>query len=165
MEEPLLLLSGMMCDARLYGPQIAHFSSSRPVMVMSLTGHQSFASLAEAILDKAPPRFALAGLSMGGICAMEIIRHAPNRVSRLALMDTNPLPDPPERAEIRQSQVERVMAGDLREVIRDEMKPNYLADTPRKREVLDLCMEMALTLGPKVFADQSQALMHRPDQC
>ncbi len=163
MNEPLLLLPGMMCDARIFSPQIARFSAGRPVMMAPLTGRTSFAELAEDILAHAPPRFALAGLSMGGIAAMEIVRQAPDRVSRLALMDTNPLPEPAERAAARDSQIERVRAGALRAVMRDEMKPNYLTDGPTTGRILDLCMAMAEALGAEVFADQSSALKRRPD--
>ena len=66
-------------------------------MVAPLTGRNSIAGQAENVLAHAPPRFALAGLSMGGIVAMEIVRQAPERVSRLALMDTNPLAEADER--------------------------------------------------------------------
>ena len=165
MREPLLLLPGMMCDARLFASQVTAFSVSRPVMVAPLVGRTSFQELAADILAQAPPRFALAGLSMGGITAMEIVRQAPERVSRLALMDTNPLAEPPERAAERDSQIERVLAGALRPVMRDEMKPNYLTDGPHTGRILDLCMAMAEALGPEVFADQSRALQQRPDQC
>lgn len=162
--EPLLLLPGMMCDGRLFTPQIHAFSAERLVAVGALTGACTIENLAESILTDAPPRFALAGLSMGGICAMEIMRQAPERVTRLALLDTNALPDAARLAPVRDEQVRRALAVDLRVVMRDEMKPNYLADGPNKQAILDLCMEMADTLGAQVFADQSQALKTRPDQ-
>lgn len=164
MKEPLLLLPGMMCDARLFFPQIAAFSSERPVMVLPAIGERSMAGYARRVLDIAPPSFALAGLSMGGIIAMELVRQAPERVARLALLDTNPLADPPDKAPIREAQVAQVMTGGLREVMRDEMKPNYLADGPDKERILDLCMEMAEALGPETFSAQSHAIQTRPDQ-
>ena len=164
MPEPLVLLPGMMCDGRLFAPQIAAFSAQRPIMVVTSTAGTSMTGFARQILDIAPPEFALAGLSMGGIIAMEILRLAPARITRLALMDTNPLADPPEKAPLRQSQVAKVKAGKLRDVMRDEMKPTYLADGPLKAQVLDLCMDMAETLGPEVFVRQSRALQSRPDQ-
>ena len=154
-----------MCDARLFAPQFAALSGSRPVMVAPLTGRTTFEDLARDILNRAPPRFALAGLSMGGIAAMEMVRQAPQRVSRLALMDTNPLAEPAERAAERDAQIERVLAGGLRSVMRDEMKPNYLSDGPNTGRILDLCMAMADALGASVFSDQSRALQQRPDQC
>ncbi|NKB26237.1 MAG: alpha/beta fold hydrolase [Rhodobacteraceae bacterium] len=164
MREPLVLLPGMMCDGRLFAPQIAAFSSERAVMVAPLTGADTMQALAGAILAIAPPRFALAGLSMGGIVAMEMFRQAPERISRLALLDTNALADPPENAPVRQAQVKQALGGGLRNVMRDEMKPNYLSDGPDRDRILDLCMQMAEDLGPKVFADQSAAIQHRPDQ-
>ncbi len=164
MKEPLLLLPGMMCNARLFESQVAEFSNDRPVMVAPLTGRATIDELAQDILAHAPPRFALAGLSMGGITAMEIMRHAPARVSRLALMDTNPLAEAAEKAAERDGQIQRVQAGGLRSVMRDEMKPNYLSDGPRVGQILDVCMAMAEELGADVFADQSHALQKRRDQ-
>lgn len=164
MKEPLLLLPGMMCNARLFESQIAEFSNDRPVMVAPLTGRTTIEELAQDILAHAPPRFALAGLSMGGITAMEIVRQAPKRVSRLVLMDTNPLAEPADRAAERDGQIERVRAGGLRAVMRDEMKPNYLSDGPNIGRILDICMAMAEELGTEVFADQSHALQRRRDQ-
>ncbi len=165
MTEPVILLPGMMCDARLFAPQIAVLSATRPVMVAPLADGDTVAAMAAAILQYAPPRFALAGLSMGGIVAMEVIRQAPSRITRLALMDTNPLAEAPERAKMRDQQIVRVLGGALKAVIRDDMKPHYLADGSDRRTILDLCMDMALALGPDVFARQSRALQTRPDQC
>jgi len=164
MNEPLLLLPGMMCDSRLFTPQIAAFSLNRPVMIAPLVGRETFSDLAEDILTHAPPRFALAGLSMGGIAAMEIFRQAPERVSRLALLDTNPLAEPVEKATERDFQIERVRDGGLRAVMHDEMKPNYLTNGPHTGRILDLCMAMAEDLGAEVFAAQSRALQQRRDQ-
>ena len=160
---PLVLLPGMMCDARLFGPQVAAFSATRTLVLAPLVGSDSVRGLAEAVLATAPPVFALAGLSMGGIVAMEVVRQAPKRVARLALLDTNPFPDTPEVAARRGPQVARALAGGLAAVMRDEMKPMYLADGPGKAAILDICLDMALGLGPAVFAAQSAALAARPD--
>ncbi len=160
---PLVLLSGMMCDARLFGPQIAAFGG-RALHLAPLVGASSIQAMAAQILAEAPPRFALAGLSMGGIVAMEVIAQAPARVERLALLDTNPCTELPEVQARRAPQIARVLAGGLTEVMRDEMKPNYLTDGPDRDAILALCMEMACALGPQVFANQSRALRDRPDQ-
>ena len=162
--EPLVLLPGMMCDARLWGPQVAAFEAERQVIVLPITEHDKVADLARAVLDAAPPRFALAGLSMGGIVAMQVIATAHDRVTRLALMDTNPKAEHPAYAKQREPQIARVLSGELHEVMRDEMKPNYLAPGPGREAVLDLCMEMAEALGPGVFVRQSRALQTRPDR-
>lgn len=161
---PLVLLPGMMCDARLYAPQIAALSGRQAIHCAPLDAHDSMQDLARAVLDHAPPRFALAGLSMGGIVAMEIMSQAPDRVTRLALMDTNPRAELSDVRARRGPQMESVRKGRLREVMRDEMKPNYLADSPHKPAILDICMDMALSLGPEVFVRQSLALRDRPDQ-
>lgn len=121
-------------------------------------------ALASDVLAYAPERFALAGLSMGGIVGMEILRQAPDRVAGLALMDTNPLAELDEVKAGRGPQIDAVGRGNLRKVMAEEMKPNYLTDGPRRAAILDLCMDMAMDLGPDVFVNQSKALRDRPDQ-
>lgn len=160
---PLVLLPGMMCDARLWGPQMGALSR-RAVLHAPLTEHDTVQALAAAVLADAPPRFALAGLSMGGIVAMEVLRQAPARVDRLALLDTNPRAELPQVKAAREPQIAAVKSGRLRDVMRDELKPNYLVDSPEKPAILNLCMDMALDLGAEVFVRQSRALAHRPDQ-
>lgn len=160
---PLVLIPGMMCDARLWAPQMAALGR-RAVLHAPCTEADTMADLAAAILAAAPRRFALAGLSMGGIVAMEVLRQAPERVERLALLDTNPLAEAAEVQARRAPQIARALSGGLAAVMRDEMKPNYLADGPGQGVILDLCMDMALALGPEVFARQSRALRDRPDQ-
>lgn len=161
---PLVLLPGMMCDARLFEPQAVVIGRQRAIHHAPITNHASTAALAAEVLAHAPPRFALAGLSMGGIVAMEIMAQAPERVERLALLDTNPRAELPEMQAKRQPQMEKVKAGQLRDVLRDELKPNYLADGPGKPAILDLCMAMAMDLGADVFIRQSLALRDRPDR-
>lgn len=164
MAEPLVLLPGMMCDARLFGPQIAELSADTAVMVAPITQGERIEEIASSLLDQLPKRFALAGLSMGGIVAMEILRRAPDRITRIALMDTNPLAETPVIAANREPQIVKVRSGRMLEVMRDEMKPNYLAPGPYRGEVLDLVMDMAEVLGPEVFIRQSRALQRRKDQ-
>ena len=158
---PLVLIPGMMCDARMWGKVPAALPCpihhALPVQGKSIPG------IASAILREAPERFALAGLSMGGIVAMEMLEQAPARIERLALLDTNPLAEAPEVQARRGGQIARALAGDLAGVMRDEMKPSYLAD-PDDRVTLDLCMDMASSLGPEVFRCQSLALRDRADR-
>ncbi|MFC3614253.1 alpha/beta fold hydrolase [Lutimaribacter marinistellae] len=161
---PLILLPGMMCDARLFRPQIEGMSQRHPLMTMPIGGYDRMELLARAVIAQAPPRFALAGLSMGGILAMEILRQVPERVAGMALMDTNPLAERPEVKERRAPQIAAAEAGNLHRVMRDEMKPNYLTDGPNRTAILDLCMAMAMDLGPGVFINQSKALRDRTDQ-
>ncbi len=160
---PVVLLPGMMCDPRLWGPVMGAFAG-RDTLHPACTAADSVEALAAAVLTFAPPRFALAGLSMGGIVAMEVLRQAPERVERVALLDTNPLAETEPVRALRAPQIERAMAGRLEAVMRDEMKPNYLAQSNDNTAILDLCMNMALSLGPAVFARQSTALATRADQ-
>lgn len=161
---PVVLLPGMMCDARLFGPQIDALADQRPVQVLPIDGAATMTELARLALAAAPERFALAGLSMGGIVAMEMVRLAPERVVRLALLDTNPLAEDEARRALRATQMDKVLGGGLAKVMRDEIKPNYLVDGPDKSRILELCMDMALDLGPEVFVLQSLALRDRTDQ-
>ncbi|MEO0831237.1 MAG: alpha/beta fold hydrolase [Pseudomonadota bacterium] len=164
MAEPILFLPGMMCDARLFAPQIDMLSADRGVMVGNLTGSSQIGALAARVLDEAPRRFALVGLSMGGIVAMEILSRAPDRVTRVCLMDTNPLPETPKRAAEREPQIIGARTGRLAEIIRTEIKPAYLAPGPQRVDILNLVVDMAEALGPDVFVDQSRALQRRLDQ-
>jgi pimeloyl-ACP methyl ester carboxylesterase len=161
---PLVLIPGMMCDGRLFNPQSAALSGERAIQLAPISAHDNVAALAQDILDNAPPTFAVAGLSMGGIVAMEMMRRSPERIERLALLDTNPLAETDLVRAGRLPQMEKVRNGRLENVMREEMKPNYLSDGPHKSAVLDLCMSMAKSLGPDVFLRQSTALANRPDQ-
>lgn len=161
---PLVLVPGMRCDARIFAPQIAAFSGTRPLHLAPIAGHDSVAELARAVLSHAPPSFALAGLSMGGIVAMEILRQCPERLAGIALLDTNPLAETPEVAARRGPQMARVAAGGLDALIEGDMAPAYFADGTDATPLVALCRAMAGALGPEVFARQSRALIARPDQ-
>ena len=161
---PLIFLPGMMCDSRVFGPQVGALSLDRSVQVREIDAAENVADLAALVLAEAPKSFALVGLSMGGIVAMEIIRQAPDRVAGAALMDTNPLAEAEHLRALRGLQMDKALAGHLFEVLRDEMKPNYLVPGPNRDAVLELCMDMAMMLGPDVFCRQSIALRDRPDQ-
>ncbi|WP_299626332.1 alpha/beta fold hydrolase [Pelagibius sp.] len=164
--QPLLLLPGMMCDARLFAPQISDLDDIAEIRVGDLGGAETISEIARQVLEAAPwPRFALAGLSMGGIVAMEVMRQAPERVERLALLDTNHRAEAPDRQALRQPQIERAVGGALRRVLIEEMKPLYLAPQSRDDEtILNTVLDMALDLGAEVFVRQSTALRDRPDQ-
>ncbi len=164
--ETLVLVPGMMCDERLFGPQIAAFQQAYDIIVGDLTGADTIGGLASALLTAIPAeRFNLAGLSMGGIVAMAMAGIAPQRVMRLALLDTNHKADLPERSAARNDQITRVRAGHLREVVVEELKPHYLGGANRSNQaLLDLLVEMAVDLGADTFVCQALALRDRPDQ-
>ena len=158
------MVPGMMCDERIFSPQIEELSKNLEVTVADISNFSSVSELASDVLKKAPKSFSLLGHSMGGIVAMEIYSQEPKRIEKLILMDTNPKAELDEVKLKREPQIREVNKGKLLEVMRDEMKPNYLAESENKRSVLNVCMDMALTLGPDVFINQSRALQSRLDQ-
>ena len=164
MQLPLVFLPGMMCDARIFSPQIARFSGERIITVAPVNGADTIELIASKILMLMPPKFVLLGLSLGGIVAMEIVRQAPKRVSNLVLMDTNHSAELLSVRLKREPQIKSVEEGKLLEVMRQEMKPNYMIQEEKSSKISDLCMRMALDLGEKVFIDQSRALASRADQ-
>lgn len=161
---PLLLLPGMMCDARMFAPQFHALANVAECHVGHIGGADNMYDIAQQVLAQAPERFALAGLSMGGIVAMEVIRQAPDRVTHLALLDTNPRAELDEIKEARGPQIAAAKAGDLEVVLREQMISRYFSEQQPHRILDQLCLDMGLDLGPDVFIRQSLALRDRPDQ-
>ena len=161
---PLVFLPGMMCDSRLFEPQITNFSRNHFVCVAPVSGFDSMESIAAEILKVAPEQFILAGLSLGGIVAMEMVRQAPKRILKIALMDTNHKAELPEISAKRAPQIEGVNQGHLSQIMRDQIKPNYLQTGSKRTSISNLCMAMANDLGEQVFIEQSRALASRKDQ-
>lgn len=165
MSGSVVMLPGMMCDARLWHAQRdALVATGFEVRIGDLSRDDSVAAMAARILVEAPPRFALAGLSMGGIVAFEIWRRASDRVTHLALLDTNPHAELTARQALRVDEIAAVRAGRLREVVVESMKPRYLAASRRTDTVLrSLITDMAIELGAAVFERQSIAVRDRVD--
>ncbi|MBX6366588.1 MAG: alpha/beta fold hydrolase [Rhodospirillales bacterium] len=164
MTEPLVLLPGLLCDAALWAPQVSALRGlADPIMIGDLTRHDSMAGMAEAVLAEAPPRFALAGLSMGGYCAFEIMRRAPERVTRLALLDTSARPDTDEQRARRRGLIELAEKGEFKGVTPRLLPllihPDRLGDEALTATV----MGMAERVGKEAFLRQQKAIMGRPD--
>ena len=121
--DPLVVLPDMMCDARLFAPQIDGLSHDRAVMVGPVHLGERVEESASMILDMALRRFALCGHGFGGTVALEILRRAPTRVSRLCLIATNPMGETPVRAAEREPQIIAARTGWLEQVIREELIP------------------------------------------
>jgi len=160
---PVVLVPGLTCSARLYAEQIPALWRFGPVIVADHTRDDSMASIARRILAGAPPRFALAGLSMGGYIAFEIMRQAPQRVARLALLDTGARAETPEQTERRKVVIALAKSGRYAEVP-DIAFPIYvhrnrLNDADLKRTM----RMMAEETGVDAFLRQQQAIMSRPD--
>lgn len=156
----IIFLPGFMCDGRLFQPQKSALGSEGfECLDGDITRSASIESIAKDVLSSAPDRFALVGLSMGGIVALEIIRQAPQRVSHLGLLNTTANAD--KIQELRKNQICRVASGQLDLVMQEELKPQYLAAQNRTKERLNLLADMGRKLGEEVFARQSIALMTR----
>ena len=160
----LVMIPGMMCDERIFSPQIDSLGDEIELTIADISRFSSVVDLASDVLKKAPRKFSLLGHSMGGIVAMEMYSQEPNRIEKLILMDTNPNSELEEVKSKREPQIKDVSEGRLLNVMRDEMKPNYLAQSRNQSSVLNVCMDMALSLGPDVFINQSRALQTRADQ-
>lgn len=162
MSPPILLIPGLLCTPRLYAEQLPALWRSAPVTVASHHQADSMAALADRILADAPPRFALVGLSMGGYIAFEIMRAAPNRVSRLALLDTTARPDTPAQSQRRREQIDRTRAGHFAQVV-DELIEVWVRPSRRDDGMRRLIHRMAAETGPEAFIRQQTAIMNRMD--
>lgn len=161
---PLVLLPGMMCDARLFAPQVERFSAERTIVVPRIPDATGMHEIAETLLPQLPQEFALCGLSMGGIVAMEVLRQAPARVKKLALLDTNARAELPEVAAGRQAHIDLVRSGGLDDLMVGNFIPKYLTEPEKRPDIVQTCLEMARSIGPNSFESQSIALRDRPDQ-
>lgn len=161
----VVLLPGNMCDAQLWDGVRAdlRIAGWRSVDA-DTTRDETISSMAARALASADGPLVPVGFSMGGIIALEMSRQAPSRIVGLALLDTNPGADLPERAAARPAQQRRVRDGQLQAIVRDELKPVYLANVNRDNTALkEFLLDMALKLGPDVFVQQSEALRTRRD--
>lgn len=158
----VIFLPGFMCDGRLFGPQINHLSPmGYDCRIGDLSGAATIERMASSVLRDAPGRFALVGLSMGGIVAFEIMRQAPDRVTHLALLNTTARRNAAGQA--RKEQMKRVVAGELSLVLREDLKPQYLAEANRTPATLSLLEAMGRQLGENAFVRQTMALTIRRD--
>lgn len=163
MSQSLVLLPGLLNDHRLWAHQTAALADMAAIVVADLTQDETMSAMAERVLATAPPRFALAGLSMGGYVAMEIMRNAPERVERLALLDTTARPDTPEQSERRTGSMAIARSGGF-EKIMPVMLPNLVhPDHLALERVGGVAKDMARAIGPDAFVRQQNAIMHRPD--
>jgi pimeloyl-ACP methyl ester carboxylesterase len=160
---PLLMLPGLLLDERLYAPQIVALADLAEPRVADLTGADSIAGMAEQVLGTAPERFALCGLSMGGYVALEIMRRAPERVLKLALLDTQARPDPDERRAGRREQIAKAEGGHLDEVVGQLLQLFIHPQRQTDGVLTDAVRAMAAPVGVAGFRRQQTAIMNRPD--
>jgi pimeloyl-ACP methyl ester carboxylesterase len=163
MVETLVLIPGLACTARLFEPQIGALSAARTIVVAEHTQDDSIAAIAARLLREVPGRFDLAGLSMGGYIAMEVVRKAPERVERLALLDTSARPDAPEASHDRQRLIALAEAGRFEE-IHSALWPRLVhPDRQDDQTLQDIIFGMTRETGAEVYIRQQRAIMARPD--
>ena len=161
--EPLLLLSGLLSDGALWRAQVDDLADIAAPTIPDLSLDDTIAGMADRALANAPPRFALAGLSMGGYVALEILRRASGRVTRLALLDTSARMDTPEQAERRREAIALAEGGGFDEVA-DRMLPNLVHPDRLSDEGLASAIRaMARRLGKDGFLRKQRAIMGRID--
>jgi pimeloyl-ACP methyl ester carboxylesterase len=163
MIEPLVLIPGLSCDARLYAPQWPALAPGRPILVAQHDRDENLGDIAERLLAVAPARFALCGLSMGGYAAFEVMRRAPERVTRLALLDTSAKPATPETNAPREQMIALAQKGAFDNVTtllwQRLVAPARLSDEALRLDV----RSMAEAVGADGFVRQQRAIMGRPD--
>lgn len=160
---PLVLVPGLNCSARVYAPQLPALWQFGPVQVADHRRGNSMAEIAGTILAHAPPRFALAGFSMGGYIALEILRQAKDRVLRLALLDTAAAADRPEQTEKRRKAIALTQEGRTAE--REEALWPLLVHESRLNDeaVKAVVKAMHQETGTEAYINQQNAIMHRAD--
>ena len=162
--ETVILVPGLLCDADVWAHQIAALDDRYDVVVPDLTRHDSLAGMAEHILEAAPDRFSVLGHSMGGRVALEVWRHAPDRVARLGLLDTGVHPASAEELPKRQAMLD-ISAGQGMTALADAwlppmVKPGLLETDTGLRARLYAMVER---MTPAIHRQQITALVNRLD--
>jgi pimeloyl-ACP methyl ester carboxylesterase len=160
---PLVLLPGLLCDSALWQAQITALADIAAITVADLTRDDSLPAMARRVLAAAPPRFALAGLSMGGYVAQEIMREAPERVSRLAILDSSARPDVPEQTARRRQLIDLALRADLIALL-PFVWPLYVHEEQQgDQRLFEAYTAMTRRVGRDAFLRQQQAIMARRD--
>jgi pimeloyl-ACP methyl ester carboxylesterase len=163
MSESLILVPGLNCTARLFEPQIEALSGSRHVLVADHTSDDSLPSIASRLLENAPERFAIAGLSMGGYVALEVMRQAAERVTALALLDTSARPDTDEARQNRAKMI-ALAESDRLDEIHALLWPRLVAPSHQNDAALEnVVLGMMHATGRDAYVRQQRAIMARPD--
>lgn len=160
---PVVLIPGLNFTARVYAAQLPALWQFGPVQVADHRRGNSMAAIARNILDHAPPRFALAGFSMGGYISLEILRQAKERVIKLALIDTAAAADRPDQTEKRLKNIALTREGKIAE--REEAIWPFLVHESRLKDdaIRSIVKEMHQETGSEVYINQQTAIMGRAD--
>ena len=160
---PILLVPGLASSPRIFAPVMSALWRFGPITVANHIRDDNMGAIARRILAEAPPRFALAGHSMGGYIAFEIMRQASERVAKLALINTQARPDTAEVSARRRGMMARATSGQYRGVL-DELFLGFVHPSRRDDSALrQLVHDMGEDIGGEAFVRQQQAMIGRPD--
>jgi pimeloyl-ACP methyl ester carboxylesterase len=160
---PLLLLPGLLCDEAVWQNQINYLKDITNCSVADTTKHDTIKEIADDVLQAAPPQFALAGLSMGGYVALEIMRRAPERVLKLAFFDTTARADTPHQQERRRLLLAMSRSGQFKGVTPRLLPSLIHPDRVSDISLTKIIMEMAERVGREAFTHQLTAIINRID--
>lgn len=158
------MIPPLLCDARVYEAQVTTLSRQQAVMVVPSACGERMEEIASQILTWAPAKFAVMGTGFGGMVAMEILRRASERVTRVALVATSAQADTPEQAAARETQIIAARAGRFADVLQDEIRADRLAPDSDRRTLLNGLQTMAKDFGPEAYVKQARALQRRKEQ-
>lgn len=162
--ETLVMIPPLLSDARVFAHQLQVMSQFRAVMVAPPTCGERIEEIASQILSWTPSKFALCGMGFGGMVAMEMLRRAPERIIRIALLSTSPQADTPEAAAAREPHIIAARSGRWNDVLQHEINSTWMAPSSDKVELVRQLTEMGRELGPEVYVKQARALQRRKDQ-
>jgi pimeloyl-ACP methyl ester carboxylesterase len=164
MRQPLVLIPGLLLTADFWREQVARLSDvAQCIVPASHYGQDNFGDMARLILAEAPETFALCGLSMGGYIAQEIMRQAPQRVTRVALLDTSGRADTPEQTERRQGLIRLSQIGRFKGITPQLLPLLLHADNQSNTALTGRLLAMAEEIGREGFTKQQTAIINRPD--
>lgn len=164
MNEPVVLISGFMADARCFMPQLARLGAERQVILLGPGLGETVEKIAADVAPDLPRRFAVIGHGLGGNIAIELLRKRPEAVSRVALISTDPLPETPQLAAEQEALLVAAKTGHLAACMAQMLPLTALHDAPWREEVMALVQDMAANLGPDQFQRHLRVLQRRPDQ-
>lgn len=159
----LYLIPGLLCDRSIWAQQAEAFAPIDEISVPDLRGIDRIPTMAQRVLDRAPAKFSLAGHSLGGRIALEIVRQAPERIERLALLDTGVLPVQPGEPERRQALVDLAERAGMRALGAEWLPPMLHPDRWGDRDLIDPLVAMIERSTPASFKAQIEALLQRPN--
>ncbi|MBT3398846.1 MAG: alpha/beta fold hydrolase [Rhodospirillaceae bacterium] len=158
----LVMVPGLICDQEVWAYPRAYLSEVATISYAPADETDTMQGLAEAVLDSAPKTFAIAGFSMGGYVALEVLRQAPERVERIALLDTSSRADTPEKAAGREAAIADCEEDRFEDLL-DRFVPQLLHPDRHEDPLFARVRNMGDRVGPDLFANRHRAMQTRSD--